>query len=88
MSSHGIGLVLGVVGVGLYLCLGVLYLGAGLVMPYPWAFAMWVVWFGGLIVLARVFASRRLWTPAVAVAGLALWVVTVLAGEQLFGWTA
>lgn len=88
MSAARIGLAFGLVGIGLYVCLGVLYLGSGLVMPYPWAFGMWVLWIGGWAVLARVFTRRRLWTPAVVVAALALWVTIVLLGEQLFDWTA
>ena len=83
-----IGLALGMIGMGLYLLLGVLYLGSGLVMPYPWAFGMWALWLAGFAILARVFSRLRVWTPAVPVAGLALWVIIVLLGEQLFGWTA
>ena len=83
-----IGLALGMIGMGLYLLLGVLYLGSGLVMPYPWAFGMWAVWVGGSAILARVFSRLRVWTPAVPMAGLGLWVIIVLLGEQLFGWTA
>jgi len=81
-------LAIGVVGIVLYLLLGVLYLGSGLVMPYPWVFGMWALWIAGSVVLARVFSGRRPWTPAVPVAGLGAWVIIVLAGEQLFGWTA
>lgn len=88
MTDSRIGQLLGLVGIGLYLLLGVLYVGSGLVMPYPWAFGMWALWAGGFAFLVRVFSRRRPWTPAVPATGLGLWVLIVLLGEQLFGWTA
>ena len=81
-------LVLGVVGIALYLAVGFLYLGSGLVMPYPWVFLMWAGWLTGLLVLVRVFQESPLWTPAVAVGALLIWVVVVQTGSWLFGWTA
>jgi hypothetical protein len=80
--------VLGVVGILLYLPVGILYLGSGLVMPYPWAFGMWAVWIGGLIMLIGVFHTFRAWTPLGAVLALILWVVIVQLGSWLFNWTA
>lgn len=88
MTDSRIRLVLGLIGIGLYLPLGILYLGSGLVMPYPWAFGMWALWLGGFALLARVFSRGRLLTPTVPAAALVLWVLIVLAGEQLLGWTA
>jgi hypothetical protein len=80
--------VLGLVGILLYLLVGVLYLGSGLVMPYPWVFGMWALWIGGLIVLLRLFQGSRPWTPLVAAGALILWVVIVQLGSWLFNWTA
>ena len=72
----------------MYFAVGFLYLGSGLLMPYPWVFGMWAVWLVGLFVLARVFEESRLWTPAVAIGALITWVVVVQTGSWLFGWTA
>ncbi|MDH3538687.1 MAG: hypothetical protein OEP52_01720 [Acidimicrobiia bacterium] len=76
------------IGILLYLLVGILYLGSGLVMPYPWAFGMWVLWIGGLIMLIRVFQDHRAWTPLGPVGAVILWVVIVQLGAWLFNWTA
>jgi len=72
----------------LYVMVGWLYLGSGLVMPYPWVFLMWAVWLAGLVVLLRIFRRARAWTPAVAVGALAFWVIVIQTGSWIFGWTA
>ena len=77
-----------VVAVAAQVAVGVLYLGSGLVMPYPWVFGMWALWLGWCGVLLRVARSTAHWAPLVPVASLGSWVIIVLAGEQLFGWTA
>jgi hypothetical protein len=76
------------VGAALYLLGGVLYLGSGLVMPYPWAFGMGLLWATGWGVVFRVYRRAALWTPAVAVGAVVLWVGIVSLGEWAFGWTA
>jgi hypothetical protein len=81
-------MLLGLIGIGLYVAVGVFYLGSGLVMPYPWVFAMWALWLGGLFVLAKVFSASRPWTPAVPVAAVIVWVIIVQLGSWLFDWTA
>lgn len=81
-------MLLGVVGIALYLAVGVFYLGSGLVMSYPWVFGMWALWLCGLVVLARVFAESREWTPVVPVVAMVLWVAIVQIGSWIFGWTA
>jgi hypothetical protein len=81
-------LILGIIGIALYALVGVLYLASGLVMPYPWVFGMWALWIGGFVVVARVFSQSRVWTPAVAVVAVGLWVIIVQLGSWLFGWTA
>ncbi|MGZ8784120.1 MAG: hypothetical protein ACXW1Y_00955, partial [Acidimicrobiia bacterium] len=35
---------LGIIGILLYAMAGWLYLGTGLVMPYPWVYGMWAIW--------------------------------------------
>lgn len=79
---------LGVGGVLLYAIVGWLYLGSGLVMPYPWVYGMWAIWLGGLIPLVKVVKRFPAWTPLVPVAALAAWVAIIQVGSMLFGWTA
>ncbi len=81
-------LILGVGGIVLYLTVGVLYLASGLVVDYPWVFAMWALWLAGLIPLTMVFRTSPAWTPAVPVAATVLWFVIVQLGHWLLGWTA
>ena len=81
-------LILGVGGMVLYLTVGVLYLGSGLIVDYPWVFAMWALWLAGLIPLTMVFRASPAWTPAVPVAAIVLWFVIVQLGHWLLGWTA
>jgi len=81
-------LIVGVIGMVLYVVVGWLYLGSGLVVDSPWYVLLWAVWIAGLFVLGRVFKRRPVWTPVVPVAALALWVAFVQLGSWLFGWTA
>jgi len=82
------GAVLGVTGILLYAMVGWPYLGSGLVVPFPWVFALWAIWVGGLFVLIRVVKRYPVWTPAVPVAALIAWVAFVQLGVWLFGWSA
>jgi hypothetical protein len=79
---------LGLFGSVLYLIVGWLYLGSGLVMPYPWVFVMWALWIAGLAVLARVLQRSPAWTPIVPLAAVIIWVTVVQLGDWLLGWTA
>lgn len=83
-----IGGIIGIIGIGLYVLVGVLYIASGLVMPYPWVFGMWALWGTGFVVLIRVFRASPVWTPAVPVGAVVLWVVIVQLGSWLFDWTA
>lgn len=79
---------LGVLGIVMYLAAGFLYLAAGLVVPGPWYVVMWAVWITGWVMVARVYKTRRPWTPAVAVVAVGVWVLIVGLGGLLLGWTA
>lgn len=80
--------VLGIVGIGLYLAVGILYVASGLVMPYPWVFGMWALWLAGWVLVIRVVQATPVWTPIVAVGAVGLWVIIVQLGSWLFDWTA
>ena len=79
---------LGIVGILLYSMVGWLYFGTGLVMPYPWTYGMWAIWVAGVLVLVRVVRRAPVWTVAVPVAALVIWVTVVQLGSWLFGWAA
>lgn len=81
-------LVTGVIGMVLYVIVGWLYLGSGLVMPSPWFYLMWVVWLAGLWVIARVFKRSPAWTLAVPAGAAAFWFLVLMLGDALLGWTA
>ncbi len=80
--------VLGVVGIVLYLGVGWVYLASGLVVPFPWVIGMWAVWVAGLPLLRRMFTTRPVWAWTVAAGAAVAWVLIVMAGGALFGWTA
>ncbi|MDH3606307.1 MAG: hypothetical protein OER12_04865 [Acidimicrobiia bacterium] len=62
--------VLALLGIGLYVAVGVLYIASGLVMPYPWVFGMWALWLVGWVLVVRVVQASPPWTSAVAVAAV------------------
>jgi hypothetical protein len=76
------------VGLVLHLLVGVLYFGSGLVMPYPWVYIMWLVWFLAFVVVLWAVTRRTLWIPLVPGLALVFWVVVVQLGAWLFGWSA
>lgn len=80
--------VVGVLGIVLYLAVGFLYLTSGLVVPFPWLFVLWGVWILGLYPLVRLFRSRRVWVPAVAVGAILFWWAFVSLGGAVLDWTA
>lgn len=71
-----------------YAATGVLYLSAGLVVPYPWVYGFWVAWAAGAVGAVFVFSLRRGWTVAVSVGAVVVWFIAVQAGSSLFGWSA
>jgi hypothetical protein len=79
---------LGIIGILLYAITGWLYLGTGLVVPYPWVYGMWAIWVAGLFVLVRVVKRSPAWTATVPVAAVVIWAALVELGSWLFGWTA
>lgn len=79
---------LGVAGILLYLAVGWLYLGSGLVVPFPWVWVLWAIWVGGLIVVVRVFRTAPIRTPLIPLAAVGVWVAFVQLGAWIFGWTA
>ncbi|MGI8793791.1 MAG: hypothetical protein ACR2H3_11545 [Acidimicrobiales bacterium] len=57
-------------------------------MPAPWFVWLWLVWIAAAGLLVQVARTRPLWTPAVPVGALVLWVTVVQFGDWFLGWTA
>ena len=80
------------VGAGLagaaHLLVGFYYLAGGLVIPGAVLYPLWVLWFLLAGVLVRLAVRRSWWTAAVPVLAAVLFVVTLVIGGQVLGWTA
>lgn len=80
--------IIGVVGIVMYVVVAFVYLISGLTVPPPWLFILWAIWVVGLYPLFKVFRTRRIWTPMVAIAAVGIWFVYLYLGGYLFNWTA
>jgi hypothetical protein len=81
-------LVLAVLAGAAHLGVGWVYLAGGLVVPAPVLVPLWLVWIVLAVWLIRLAGRRSWWTPAVPVAAAAVFVLTVVIGGSLLGWTA
>jgi hypothetical protein len=76
-----------VLGFVLMLAVGFVYAAAGLVVPTPALFGLWVLWFA--FVAVQISLRRRLWAvlsiPAIALVAL---IAIASLGRALLGWTA
>ena len=71
-----------------HLAMVLLFAASGLVAP-GWAVAgLLVVWFFLVGVSWRMLQQRPLWTLAVPVLDIALWLSVVSLGDAVLGWTA
>ena len=88
-SRSGYHRVVRVLGLLIYGVLGAVpYFGSLLVVPPPAAVFLWLVWAAGLVVAIRQSKTWPWAAPITALAALLFWVLFVLAGSWLFGWTA
>ncbi len=72
-----------------YLVIGfVPYLVSGLIVPTGAVAVLMVCWFVGLMLTARLAATRPLLAPVGVVAAILFWFAFVSLGSSLFGWTA
>ena len=70
-----------------HLVVGFYYLAGGLVIPGAVLVPLWLLWIALAVVLVRLALRRSWWTAAVPVVAAVVLVLTVVVGEQLFGWT-
>ncbi len=76
-----------VVGIAAHLAVGVFYLAAGLVVPWPALPFFWAFWIL-LLVLAVRHRHRPAWVLATPVVAAVAILAAVSLGEAVFGWTA
>ena len=71
-----------------HLVVGFYYLAGGLVVPGAVLFPLWALWLVLAAGLIRLALRRSWWTAAVPVVAAAVFVLVLVVGEQVFGWTA
>lgn len=71
-----------------HLLVGYLYLASGLVVPGYALIPLWLWWLVLAGLLVRLALQRSWWSAAIPFVAAATWVLVVLAGGALLGWTA
>lgn len=80
--------VVGWCGIVLHLLVGLPYLASGLVVPPPYLFGVWLLWFAFLGLAVWLLRHRPVLVPLVPVAALATWQGVLILGSQVLHWTA
>lgn len=76
------------VGSALLAVMGVLVFASGLIVP-PWAVVVLAaVWIVAVVMAFRSWRTRMFGPLLAGIAVAVFWVIFVLSGEALFGWTA
>ncbi len=71
-----------------HLVVGFYYLAGGLIIPGYVLWPLWLLWLVLAAVLVRLAVVRSWWTPLVPLGAAAVFVLTLVVGEQVFGWVA
>jgi hypothetical protein len=71
-----------------HLVVGWFYLAGGLLIPGPVLVGLWVFWVLLAALLVYLAIRRSWWTVAVPIVAAVVFVLAVVVGEQVFGWTA
>ena len=71
-----------------HLLIGYIYLVSGLSVPGYALIPLWVWWLVLAALLVRFALRRSWWSGAVPFVAAATWVLVVLGGGELLGWTA
>jgi hypothetical protein len=71
-----------------HLLIGYIYLVSGLAVPGYALIPLWVWWFVLSGLLVRLAVRRSWWSAAIPFVATATWVLVVLGGGELLGWTA
>jgi hypothetical protein len=70
-----------------HLAAGWFYLASGLVVPGYALLPLWLWWFFLAVVLLRLARRRSWWTPVVPLVAAVTWVLVLIVGENVLGWT-
>ena len=71
-----------------HLLVGYIYLVSGLVVPFYALLPLWAWWLFLAVTLVRLAIRASWWVLAVPLAAAVTWVLVVLGGGELLGWTA
>ncbi len=71
-----------------HLLIGYIYLVSGLAVPGYALIPLWVWWLVLAGVLIRLAVLRSWWSAVIPFIAAATWVLVVLGGGELLGWTA
>jgi hypothetical protein len=71
-----------------HLVLGYFYLVSGLVVPFYALLPLWVWWLFLAAMLVRLAVRRSWWAVAVPVVAFVTWVLVLVFGDFVLGWTA
>jgi hypothetical protein len=71
-----------------HLVVGYFYLAGGLVVPGAVLIPLWILWLALAALLVWLAVRGSWWTIAIPLAAAVIFVLTVVLGEQVFGWTA
>jgi hypothetical protein len=77
----------GVAGVA-HLVVGYVYLISGLAVPFYALLPLWAWWLFLVVTLVRLAIRGSWWVVAVPVVAAVTWILVVLGGGELLGWTA
>jgi hypothetical protein len=77
----------GVAGV-VHLLVGYAYLISGLAVPFYALLPLWAWWLFLAVTLVRLAIRGSWWAVAVPVVAAVTWILVVLGGGELLGWTA
>ena len=88
-AQRSAGLIAAAVLAGLaHLVVGYFYLAGGLVIPGAVLYPLWILWVLLAVVLVWLAVRGSWWTIAIPLVAAAIFVLAVVVGEQVFGWTA
>jgi hypothetical protein len=71
-----------------HLVVGYFYLAGGLVIPGAVLIPLWLLWLLLAAWLVRLAVRGSWWTPLVPVVAAGVFVLALVIGDQVLGWTA
>ena len=82
-------LMMRLVAIAAYILIGIVpFAGSPLVAPPAGVALLWGLWLAGWWLVVRSLKTQPKWAWAVSLLAVGVWVVVVLAGSAIFGWSA